>query len=114
MPSRVVQVAVPLPVQTMFAYRVPEGMRLPERGVRVVVPFASRRAVALATGPAPDGEARALKDVVEVLDEEPLSTPALLDLAAWTADHYLAPPGECYRLILPPAGIRASRSIARL
>jgi primosomal protein N' (replication factor Y) len=114
MPSRVVQVAVPLPVQTLFSYRVPERMPLPERGVRVVVPFAARRAIGLVSGPAPEGEARELKDVVDVLDEEPLCPPALLDLAAWTAEHYLAPPGECFRLVLPPAGIRASRSVARL
>ena len=40
--------------------------------------------------------------------------PPLLDLAAWVADHYLAPPGECYRLVLPPAGVRASRAVVRL
>src|SRR2546428_13799720 len=55
-----------------------------------------------------------LKDVLEVVDEAPLITPPLLDLAAWTADHYLAPPGECYRLVLPPEGVRASKAVARL
>ena len=30
------------------------------------------------------------------------------------AEHYLAPPGECYRLALPPAGVRASRAVVRL
>jgi primosomal protein N' (replication factor Y) len=52
--------------------------------------------------------------VLEVLDESPLPPPPLLDLADWMAEHYLAPPGECHRLILPPAGIRGSRAVARL
>ncbi|HUG55039.1 MAG TPA: primosomal protein N', partial [Vicinamibacteria bacterium] len=75
--------------------------------------FGPRKVIGLVTGPgagAPEG----LKDVFEVLDEIPLAPPPLLDLAAWMAEHYLAPPGECYRLVLPPAGVRASRAVARL
>ena len=52
--------------------------------------------------------------MLQVLDEAPLAQPQLLDLAAFVADHYLAPPGECYRLVLPPAGVRASRAVVRL
>jgi len=114
MPKRLVEVALPLPVQSAFTYRVPEAETLPERGARVVVPFGSRRVVGIVVGPASAAPGAALKDVSEVLDESPLVTPPLLDLAAWVSDYYLAPPGECYRLVLPPAGIRASRAVARL
>ena len=41
-------------------------------------------------------------------------TPPLLDLVDWVSEHYLAPPGECHRLALPPAGVRASRAVVRL
>jgi primosomal protein N' (replication factor Y) (superfamily II helicase) len=111
--ERVVDVALPLPVQATFSYRVPESLPLPERGVRVLVPFGVRRVVGLVTGAGRD-DGRALKDVLEVVDEAPLLTPPLLDLAQWVSEHYLAPPGECYRLLLPPAGITASRAMARL
>ena len=113
MDLRAVEVALPLPLQSTFTYRVPEGVGVPSRGVRVLVPFGPRRVIGLVTGQAsvlPD----TLKDVLEVLDEVPLVPPPLLDLAAWMAEHYLAPPGECYRLVLPPAGVRASRAIVRL
>ena len=40
MSTRVVAVALPLPVQQAFSYRVPEALPLPERGARVLVPFA--------------------------------------------------------------------------
>src|SRR5688500_11781569 len=89
-------------------------MPLPERGVRVLVPFGPRRVIGVVTGAAEAGRDMELKDVLEVVDEAPLVTPPLLDLAAWTAEHYLAPPGECYRLVLPPEGVRASRAVARL
>jgi primosomal protein N' (replication factor Y) len=114
MDGRLVSVALPLPVRTGFTYRVPEEMPLPVRGVRVVVPFGRRRAVGVVTGPAEPAVGLVLKDVVEVVDETPLVSPPLLDLASWVSEHYLAPPGECLRLVLPPAGIRTSRSVARL
>jgi primosomal protein N' (replication factor Y) len=114
----VVSVAVPLPFQAPFSYRLPAGAPLPERGVRVVVPFGSRRVIGVVCGRPEDPKGRELerklKEVLQVLDEAPLAEPTLLDLAAWVADHYLAPPGECYRLVLPPAGVRASRAMVRL
>src|SRR5262249_57250209 len=112
MDPRAVEVALPLPLQSTFTYRLPEGAGTPARGVRVLGPFGSRRVIGLVTGRAasqPEG----IKDVFEVLDEVPLVPPPLLDLAAWMSDHYLAPPGECYRLVLPPAGVRASRAVVR-
>ncbi len=114
MDARVVDVAVPLPLQTTFSYRVPEGWPMPERGARVVVPVSGRRAVGVVTarGAVLPAEVQ-LKDVLDVVDEAALVEPPLLDLAAWVAQHYLAPPGECFRLVLPPAGIRASRSVVR-
>jgi len=110
----VVSVAVPLPFQTPFSYRMPAGVCLPECGVRLEVPFGGRRVIGVALGRAEDPQGRELKQVLQVLDEAPLAEPKLLDLAAWVADNYLAPPGECYRLVLPPAGVRASRAVVRL
>jgi len=114
MPSLLVAVAVPLPFQAPFTYRLPAGTPVPERGVRVLVPFGGRRVIGVVTGPAEEAPGKALKEVQEVLDEEPLVPPPLLDLARWVSEHYLAPPGECYRLVLPPAGVRASRTVVRL
>ena len=113
MDPRAVEVALPLPLQSTFTYRVPGGASLPGRGVRVLVPFGPRRVIGLVTGPATTVP-ETMKDVVEVLDEVPLAPPPLLDLAAWMSEHYLAAPGECYRLVLPPAGVRASRAVVRL
>lgn len=106
--------ALPLPLPTSFTYRVPESAPVPARGVRVLVPFGQRRVIGIVTGPGEAPEAVRLKDVLEVLDEVPLVGPKLLDLAGWAAEYYLAPPGECYRLAFPPAGVRASRAFVRL
>ncbi len=115
MPAALVSVAVPLPFQQPFTYRLPPGLAFPERGCRVQVPFGGRLAigVVLGLGESTD-ESVKLKEVAAVLDETPLVAPPLLDLAGWVSDHYLAPPGECLRLVLPPAGVRASRAVVRL
>lgn len=113
--SRTVDVALPLPLQAPFSYSVPEHLPVPARGCRVLAPFGPRRVIGVVTGPAGAGaSARRLKSVADVLDEEPLVLPPLLDLAQWMSEYYLAPPGECYRAVLPPAGVRASRAVARL
>ena len=114
MDAPLVSVALPVPFQAPFTYRMPGGVPAPERGVRVLVPFGGRRMIGVATGPASEVPGQALKEVAQVLDESPLVPPPLLDLAAWMAEHYLAPPGECYRAVLPPAGVRASRAFVRL
>jgi primosomal protein N' (replication factor Y) len=111
----VVSVAVPLPFQAPFSYRLPRGAAMPQRGVRVLVPFSGRRVIGVVVGSGDAGaKGRELKAVLDVLDEASLAPPPLLDLAAFVAEHYLAPPGECHRLVLPPAGVRASRAVVRL
>jgi primosomal protein N' (replication factor Y) len=114
MDRALVSVAVPLPFQAAFTYRLPKGQAVPERGVRVLVPFGSRRVIGVVTGAAVGTDARELRDVHEILDETPLIAPPLLDVAAFMAEHYLAPPGECLRLVMPPSGVRASRAVVRL
>ena len=52
MPGLAVSVAIPLPFQAPFTYRMPEGMAIPEPGVRVLVPFGARRVIGVVTGPA--------------------------------------------------------------
>src|SRR5262249_7578834 len=76
--------------------------------------FGRRRVIGVVTGAAEPEAKRALKDVVEVLDEVPLVTPPLLDLAQWVSDYYMAPIGECLRLAFPPARMQARRAYVPL
>ncbi|MGD8898157.1 MAG: primosomal protein N' [Acidobacteriota bacterium] len=115
MEPELVAVALPLPFQAPFTYRLPRGATMPPAGCRVQVPFGGRRVIGVVTGPAEvPGKKVKLRDVSAVLDESPLVPPPLLDLASWIAEHYLAPPGECFRLVMPPAGVRASRAVVTL
>lgn len=116
MAEKVLDVALPLPLQAAFSYRLPPGLPRPERGARVLVPFGSRRVMGVVLGDslsAHSPDERTLKDILQVFETQPLVATALLDLAAWVSEYYLAPPGECYRLLFPPDGLSASRAIVR-
>jgi len=93
-------VALPVPANGgVFTYRLREGAIEPGR--RVLVPLGRRTATGVVLGPA--GSIRGeLRDVLRVLDDEPLLPPDVLRLARWAAAHYLAPLGLAVRAALPP------------
>ncbi|HSL91738.1 MAG TPA: hypothetical protein VK863_03740, partial [Candidatus Limnocylindrales bacterium] len=99
-----VEVAVPLPIDHTFTYRVPTGEEGHARvGVRVLVPFGPRRVTGLIVGRV-DGSAlagRLAKSVLAFLDEEPYVTPRHLAFLTAAARECLAPIGEMLRAALP-------------
>ena len=109
-------VAVPVPLHDTFTYRIPLALAGQVAvGGRVVVPFRQRKLVGVVTAVAEAPRvAGPLKDVHEVLDAEPLLSPALQELARWVAEYYLAPPGEVCRSMLPLHSEFAQRERARL
>ena len=96
-------VALPRPVFQTFRYRIPP--RFAERavpGARVRVPFGRGREIGIIHSIAETPPGRSVKDIAEVLDDEPVLSLALLHLCRWTSDYYAAPPGLVYRTALPP------------
>ena len=97
------EVALPVPLDHTFTYGVRQG-QMPQRGARVIVPFSTEKLIgvvtAIGTDAPPDIQVRYLE---AVLDEEPLLSEHLLELAEWAAQYYLAPLGEVLRAMLPLA-----------
>ena len=97
------EVALPVPLDHTFTYGVRQGQS-PQRGARVIVPFSTEKLIGVVTAigvnAPPDIQVRYLE---AVLDEEPLLSPHLLELAEWAAQYYLAPLGEVLRAMLPLA-----------
>jgi primosomal protein N' (replication factor Y) len=110
-----VRVAVPVPVDRLFTYRVPEALREAiSPGVRVRVPFGRRTLVGYYVEPGGECEVpeEALKDVLEVLDAEPVVRPELLALTRWIGRYYRCSWGEALQAVLP-AAVRKRRASAR-
>lgn len=100
-------VILPVPLQGLFTYAVPEGMAVGE-GVRVLVGFGRSKTyvglVARVHDVKPEGYE--VKPVQQVLDRQPVVTPQQLQLWRWIGDYYLSPVGEVYKTALP-GGLKA-------
>jgi primosomal protein N' (replication factor Y) (superfamily II helicase) len=100
---RTVAVALPLPLRRNFTYRVPENLEPPPPGVRVRVPFGERvltGVVVPASADVPESEAT-LRDLLEILDDEPVCPHELIETAAKVAQRFFAGQGEVLRSALP-------------
>ena len=98
-------VAVPVPVDQPFTYRLPETLHhRVQAGSRVVVPFGARKLTGVVLRRHRKAPLQQAREVLRLLDEEPALTAELLDLGRWIADYYCAPFGEVLRTMLPLAG----------
>jgi primosomal protein N' (replication factor Y) len=95
-------VAVPVPLDMAFTYRVPVGLCL-SAGSRVVVPFRQQRTVGVVTELHSREPRVKTKTVLQSLDDEgePALSDELLRLGKWISEYYLAPVGEVFRSMLP-------------
>ncbi|MBQ6031493.1 MAG: primosomal protein N' [Prevotella sp.] len=100
---RFVDVILPLPLEGMFTYAVPDSLADEVRkGVRLLVPLGkSKRYVAIAVDIHERKPAFAVKPILEVLDDQPMVTEKQLSLWKWISDYYLSPIGEVLNAALP-------------
>ncbi|HYL34416.1 MAG TPA: primosomal protein N' [Bryobacteraceae bacterium] len=104
-------VSLPVPLDQSFTYQLPETLRRRIAvGCRVLVPFGPRKLTGLVVkvhDEAPGGE---MRDVLRLLDEEPVLGAELLSLGRWISEYYCAPLGEVLRGMIPLAGeVRKTR-----
>ena len=105
--SRVLQVAVPVPVRRTFDYQSKAALC---PGTRVLVPFGSRRLTGIVISANPSSYCGSLLDITRQLDDIPAIPSTLFDLLAWSARYYHHPVGEVFHAALP-AVLRASRTL---
>ena len=102
------EVALPLPLRTLFTYARPADLR-PSAGMRVMVPFRNRRMtgyVVAGADAAPAGVKA--RPIIDVLDEAPLFNAEQLELYRWIARYYHESLGEVIRAALPAGPRRPS------
>src|SRR5205814_9586143 len=94
-------VAVPLPLEGVFTYRIGSNGSEPVVGGRVLVPFRNERLAGVVTRLHDTPPAVQTKMLIDVLDRQPVLEADLLHLGEWIAQYYLAPIGEVLRGMLP-------------
>jgi primosomal protein N' (replication factor Y) (superfamily II helicase) len=93
-------VALAVPLEMVFTYRVPAGA-MPLVGGRVLVPFRQQRMTGVVVELHDRKPSVATKSIIRVMDSAAVLDEPLLRLARWIADYYLAPIGEVFRTMLP-------------
>jgi primosomal protein N' (replication factor Y) len=93
-------VALPVPLDMVFTYRVP-AESAPVVGGRVLVPFRQQRLTGIVVELHDRKPSVKTKTILNVLDVSPVLDHQLLRLGRWIADYYLAPLGEVFRTMLP-------------
>lgn len=106
--SRFAHVALPIPGEEYYTYKVPE--RLSEGallGKRVLVPFRNRRLIGFIVGFGKEPTEFKLRDILDVIDEEPLFNEKRLEFLKWIAEYYITSLGIVLKAA-HPGGLGAS------
>lgn len=96
-----VSIALPVPAHKQFTYIVPDTMTQQHIvGVRALVPFGKRTLTGIIVGTNTTAVPKA-KEIIELLDSEPVFTASMLTFTRWLADYYMTSWGETLRAALP-------------
>lgn len=102
-----IDVILPLAIADTYTYRIPDGIACPEVGMRVLVPLGKKTITGLVYRVNPENadvivaQEIKIRDIIEVLDEQPIVLPSQLELWRWMADYYLCTLGEVMTAALP-------------
>jgi primosomal protein N' (replication factor Y) (superfamily II helicase) len=104
MPPRYAEVALPVPLRSLFTYSIPARLESEDLiGRRALVPFRNRKMIGVIASHAENAiELERVKEISELLDPIPALTPNLLELGQWISHYYIAPIGESLNALLPP------------
>ena len=110
-----IEVALGIPLAKLLSYRVPERLRSGiEVGKRVLVPLGKRKVTGYVVGSDAKPEGLEVKDVIEVLDDQPLFTSHHLAFYRWISDYYFFPLGGVIKTALPASIDITSRQVISL
>ncbi|WES97918.1 primosomal protein N' [Chryseobacterium arthrosphaerae] len=98
------QIVLPLNLKGSFTYKVPEEL-MPEiqPGMRVLVPFGGKKIYTGIVFELHDNapESFVAKEVISMLDDQPILPEEQLRFWSWLSDYYLCGLGEIYRFAFP-------------
>lgn len=96
-------IILPLPLEGVFTYSVPDGMTAAVMpGMRVVVPFGrSKKYIGVVLRTHGEEPSFDVKDILSLPDPHPIVTGLQLRLWQWIADYYMSPLGDVFKAALP-------------
>ncbi len=107
------EVAVAIPVFKTLTYEVPEvfhSVVMP--GKRVLVPVRNSKVTGYILGCFDNADQANIKEIIDIIDDEPLFPPSMVEFFRWIATYYLHPIGEVIKAALP-GGLNARQGRVR-
>ncbi|MDH4223129.1 MAG: primosomal protein N' [candidate division Zixibacteria bacterium] len=96
------EVAFPISLRKIFTYSVPENLKEKIKpGQRALVPFGRERKLGFIVSTSTSSEVKNAKELLDLIDEEPVITKELLELTRWVSEYYYSSWGECLKAALP-------------
>ena len=100
--ERFAEIVLDIPLNKKFHYKVPpSSTNQLEIGKRVKVPFGGRTAVGYCVGFTDISDVKTTKDIIHVIDKEPILNSKMLGVAEWMANFYFCGWGEALETFLP-------------
>ncbi|HEX6172803.1 MAG TPA: primosomal protein N' [Candidatus Binatia bacterium] len=110
--AKFARIIIPSPVKEPLTYGVPDNLRhLVTIGMRVLIPLGKRKVSGIVFELIPETPLHHIKDIIAVLDEEPIVDEPLLTLSQWASQYYVSSLGEVLSTMLPPTSRTEIESI---
>ncbi|MGH7770730.1 MAG: replication restart helicase PriA [Candidatus Binatia bacterium] len=96
------QIVIPSPLKEPLTYAIPPSLRDDLKiGMRVLVPLGNRKVIGVVVDFLSETPLREVREILDLLDEQPVLDASLLQLNHWISKYYLSPIGEVLATILP-------------
>ena len=96
-------IILPLAISDVYTYNIPETIQYPQIGSRVLVPIGRKSIIGIIYR-SHEGELTPnikVRDIIQVIDEQPIVTTKQLQLWGWLAQYYMCTLGEVMAAALP-------------
>ena len=96
-------IILPLAISDVYTYNIPETIQYPQIGSRVLVPIGRKSIIGIIYHRHEGALAQNIKvrDIIQVIDEQPIVTTKQLQLWDWLAQYYMCTLGEVMAAALP-------------
>lgn len=112
--AKYARIVIPSPLKEPLIYAIPpplnESLRV---GMRVLVPLGKRKVAGVVLDFLAKSSLDQVREVLAVLDEQPVVDHSLLELSRWACGYYLSSIGEVLATLLPPSLKIEGRRIVR-
>ena len=115
MTHKLVNIALPVPLDRTFTYLIPPELAASvQPGRRVLVPFGKKKLSGIVVGFPESSTLQTIRPLIDVLDATPTFSEEMLRLTQWISEYYLSSWGDVLRAASPQGTAAGSTQTVRL